>query len=218
MQDSQIKDSIVPIYCDGEFNGTGFIYKSYLITAAHVILGFNRVEYWYNNVMHSVSHDSIVYKNCFKPQDEYGTPIFNFLEEDLAIVKIEEYSDVLVMDESVVDDRMEAKLYGYHYNEFGKITLKNGDVIILNKITLPSGHIVSQDYCISCENMDKNLNIIKGYSGGPVILGNKIVGMLFGVFQEVELLHLMKSTRILKIISEYEKNATNDNAINIVNN
>lgn len=215
MIEDNIIDAIVPIYCDDDFMGTGFIYKSYLITAAHVVTkyydvdeGYSKIEYVFQGHKLLINPVNRVYKKWFKGKCVvYGNFEFNLLIEDVAIYKVESYCDCILFDKEGPLDGLAAKLYGFHFDK-GKIELNQGNIELFYENTLPNGVKYTLDYCLFGKRTDSDLDIIPGYSGGPVLYENKVSGMLFGHFQDrngIDNYHLMRPDFIMKKILEYEQ-------------
>lgn len=204
-QDTLFTDAIVPIYCDGEFNGTGFIYKSYLITAAHVVESMNDIYYIFQGDHYKLQEENRIYcKQYGKDRDESGRMIFNALAEDLAIYIIDTPSCELdISDEILLDDTI-ALLYGYHYINENNIPLQNRSVKTYNSCNVDGIILLPQDYCMYCKKMNSTATIIKGYSGGPLLVGNNIVGMLIESMIIDGYYHIMKSKRIWDMINNNE--------------
>lgn len=196
-----ITDAIVPIYCDGEFNGTGFIYKSYLITAAHVVENMNDIYYIFQGNRYKLQKENRIYcKQYGKDRDEYGRVIFNALAEDLAIYIIDTPCCKLDVSDEILLDDTSALLFGYHYINENVILLKNRAVKIYNSCNVDGVMLFPQDYCMYCKRLDSTVNIIKGYSGGPLLVGKIVVGMLIENMKIEGYYHIMKAKHILETI------------------
>lgn len=205
MKEVNVTEAIVPIYCNGEFNGTGFIYNSYLITAAHVVDKMDEVRYVYHG--ESFILDNRVYCEQFgNAQDELGMVRFNALTEDLAIYKVGTECHKITITDEMIEDGTASVLYGFHFFSENNISLKHGSVEICNSIDRVNPS--QQDYCMYCKitELDESFNIIKGYSGGPLLVGNKVVGMLFQEMAIEGYYHIMKAKHILDKIVSYEHN------------
>ncbi len=199
-----VTEAIVPIYCNGEFNGTGFIYNSYLITAAHVVDKMDAVSYVYHGESFVLYEDNKVYCELFgNEQDEFGMVRFNTLTEDLAIYKVETECHEITISDEIIEDGTASVLYGFHFISENNIALKHGSVEIYNSID--SVNPSQQDYCMYCKitELDESFNIIKGYSGGPLLVGNKVVGMLFQGMAIKGYYHIMKAKHILDKVLSY---------------
>ena len=202
MKDTKITDAIVPIYCDNAFGGTGFIYKSYLITAAHVVDKSKDICFVYRGNIYKVQEGDRLYCKIYgKERDEYGRMIFNALTEDLAIYTIGLYSSAFALSKEIVRDGTNASLFGYHYENNASIPLRNGIVELLNDSRIDRVSFFPQDYCMYCRRLDNNFDVIKGYSGGPIVIGNTIVGMLIEKMTIAGYYHIMKANRIFEILS-----------------
>ncbi len=221
IQESQFTDAIVPIYCDGAFMGTGFIYRSYLITAAHVIREYEIVYEDRNGKCVKVArikreYDGIVfcskgtsyrldYKDNFYAKKEYGDErVFEFIDEDLAIYKLPEYNDCFSIYEEDDLEGLRVVLFGFHYYNDDDVRLYSRELELSLSHTCMNVHHITQDKCFYGKLMHEGEDVIGGYSGGPVLCGNKIVGMLVGAPLDSNTLHLMKSRYILQKLMEYE--------------
>ncbi|MCR5445792.1 MAG: serine protease [Bacteroidales bacterium] len=201
MLDSQIIDAIVPIYCDGEFNGTGFIYKSFLITAAHVVENMNDIYYKFQGNHYKLQEENRIYcKQYGKDRDIYGRVIFNALAEDLAIYIIDTPCCELDILDKILPDDTNALLFGYHYINEKNIPLKKGAVKIYNSCNVDGAILFPQEYCMYCKKIDSTDNFIKGYSGGPLLDGNTVVGMLIESMTIDSYYHIMKTARITDVL------------------
>lgn len=202
MKDAKITDAIVPIYCDNAFWGTGFIYKSYLITAAHVVDKSKDICFVYRGNIYKVQEEDRLYCKIYgKERDEYGRMIFNALTEDLAIYTIGLSSSEFTLSNEIIRDGTIASLWGYHYENDASIPLRNGIVELLNDSRIDRVFFYPQDYCMYCRRLDDNFDIIKGYSGGPIVMGNNVVGMLIDKMTIAGYYHIMKANRIYEILS-----------------
>lgn len=201
MIENKITDAIVPIYCDDDFTGTGFIYKSYLITAAHVVKDYEDIYYIYNGNRYSLNiHNRIYFELRGNERNEYGIISFDPDAEDLAIYNIETpCHDITIFGEEV-QDGTDAMVYGFHYDSEYNISLRGGMVRIYNERDLGIISFWSQNYCMYCKKLEGTLNIIKGYSGGPLLVGNIVVGMLIENMKIEGYYHIMKAKHILETI------------------
>lgn len=202
-----VTEAIVPIYCNGEFNGTGFIYNSFLITAAHVVDKMEEVKYVYHGEFFVLNEDDKVYfKQYGNCQDEFGWVRFNTLSEDLAIYKIETECREITLSDEMIEDGTKSVLYGFHFFAENNIPLKKRNVEMYHGCIFDNVILRPQDYCMYCKiaEQDGSLNIIRGYSGGPLLLGNKVVGMLIEEMTIEGYYHIMKAQYILDKILSYE--------------
>lgn len=216
-------DAIVPIYCDGKFRGTGFIYRSYLITSEHVVKDyenstdnlnnnritdaqvikvFKSIEYKYKN-----SFRVLTAKDCVWSKKTSDRTFFDFIDEDLAIFIIPEFKNDISLFEKNVINGTRAKLYGYHHFNDSNIILQSREILLSDTF---EQYNIKQEKCFYGTNQNIDELIISGYSGGPVIYEDKIVGMLVGgVNEDRGIYHFMKSSYILQKIINYEKNSNN---------
>ena len=202
MNDNNVTDAIVPIYCDGDFNGTGFIYRHYLVTAAHVVENLENIYFHYQGERHVLSENNRLYCKRFgKERDGLGRVIFNALAEDLAIFAIEISNSALEICADSLVDGTKALQYGYYYESDGVISLKNVCVELFNEGVVDGRPLNSQDYCMYYKQMDSTVKIIKGYSGGPILVNNNVAGMLIESLIFKGYYHIVKSKRISEIIS-----------------
>lgn len=220
MKEDVITDAIVPIYCNGEFSGTGFIYKSYLITAAHVVvksydeqIEYEKIEYSYRGRLYLINQEEKVCCDWYKGErDEYGHFLTNLEIEDIAIYVIENECNYFTLDDSDINDNCEARLYGFRYFSKDNISLKNGAIKMYNSYYSSADHIDwILDYCFFCDKMDVKFEIIEGFSGGPIINEDKIMGMLFEKIPSETSFRLLKTSRIIEKIDEYEQNKRGKN-------
>lgn len=206
MIEDNIIDAIVPIYCDGGFNGTGFIYKSYLITAAHVVENLDDIGYFYQGNYYTLDEVNRIYiKQKGKERDGYGRIIFNALAEDLAIYRIDTHCDIFELSNKQVRDGTCSALFGYHYIDEDNNPLKYGIVEIYNSCNLEGAVLFPQDYCMYCKKLENSFTIIRGYSGGPLVVGHTVVGMLIESMTIDGYYHIMKSKRIWDMINNNER-------------
>ena len=221
IQESQFADAIVPIYCDGVFMGTGFIYRSYLITAAHVIREYEkvnevksgtyvktaRIKRGYDKIIYCSNRMSHVldYKDNIYAKKEYGDErVFGFIDEDLAIYKLPEQNNRFSICEEDDLDGLHVVLYGFHYYNDDDIRLLSRELVLSLSHTCMNVHHITQDKCFYGKLVHEGEVVIGGYSGGPVLCGNKIVGMLVGGPLDSNTFHLMKSKHIVQKIRECE--------------
>ncbi len=205
MKEDNITDAIVPIYCNSRFNGTGYIYKSYLITAAHVVENMDDIGYVFQGNYYKLDEDNRKYiKKRGKDRDEFGRIIFNALAEDLAIYRIDTHCDIFELSNESVLDGTCSTLFGYHYIDEDNNPLKYGIVKIYNSCKIEGTILFPQDYCMYCKKLENSFNIIKGYSGGPLIVENTVVGMLIESMTIDGYYHIMKSKRIWDMINNNE--------------
>ena len=221
MKDDKITDAIVPIYCDDMFMGTGVVYKSYLITAEHVIRlykkeyivnnnrctieaivqkEYNNIEYEYKGERHPLKYEDTIWS-----RKKYGdSNVLDIINEDLAIFIIPNQSNCLSMYENDKIDGLHSDLFGFHcYNE-NDIKLQKREMELHDSTIWMGVHQIRQTKCCFSKKLNEKDAIIDGYSGGPILLGNKIIGMLIGHLPEGDTFHIMKSSYILKIIKQYE--------------
>lgn len=208
MKDTHILESVVPIYYKDSFWGTGFIYKSYLITAAHVVIGNEGISYLYRGKPYHLNvNDRVCYALRGGERNEHGIIPFDPDAEDLAIYTIETPCHEISIFGQDVQDRTDAILYGFHCKSKNNISLKRGMVRMYSEIDLDIVPFLPQSYCQYCKKQDEKLHVIKGYSGGPLLVGNTVVGMLIEGMIIDGYYHIMKSKRILNRINDYEQDA-----------
>ena len=227
MNEDKIKDAIVPIYCDGDFRGTGFIYKHYLITAEHVLRAYegayktinglcvkvarivqeyNDIEYKYNGTFYPFNYSDVVYSN-----KQYGDGgVFDFIDEDLAIYNLSEDIDILTMHEKDDVNGICASLYGFHCYNNNDIRIQTRELQLSYTHMCMGVHRITQDKCCYGTAIRNGDGIIEGYSGGPVLNGNDIVRMLVGHLPNSESYHMIKSSHILRQILKHEQNINKD--------
>lgn len=103
-----------------------------------------------------------------------------------------------------IQDGTDAILFGYHYENENNISLKSGMVKVYNELDLGLVSFWPQSYCQYCKQIDDTLHIIKGYSGGPLLVGNTVVGILIESMTIDGYYHIMKSKRIWDMINNNE--------------
>ena len=169
-----ITDYIVPIFEDNEYNGTGFIVHNYLITAAHVVKknGCSYAFLYQGNVMGIDSKKIFLYEY---PMDKSLQGLNNrYL--DLVVYKFNNIFSPLVFRTPDLKAHCIYQGYSYsnsilHFNSYDNIFVKDhdwytpdgGETIRINNTYLST--------IGKCES---------GNSGGPLIQGDMVVGMLVG--------------------------------------
>ena len=159
---------IVPIYCDNEFSGTGFIVNGFLMTA--------------NHVMKNKVHSCFVFENKKFRIDVRKLIV---LDEPENTQCSENALDLFVCETDIKDSDLcfssnleEGALfdfYGYSFDENTHELLKDKE----SGITLHRMNALSFSDCMKLNNSFSCLCDLKaGNSGGPLFYGNKIVGML----------------------------------------
>lgn len=167
-----VMDYIVPIYSEGEFNGTGFIVGNKLITAAHVVISKENVcHFLYRGNNLCLGPDNIILyeypkEKCMQGQDN--------IYLDLAIYNLENKESPLEFRKPQMS--YPCFLQGYsaslHIDTYTNIYLGNRDLYYQSQeekhIQVNNTYIVINGQCIS------------GNSGSPLFQGEYIVGMLVG--------------------------------------
>ena len=201
--------------------GTGFIYRSYLITAAHVIREYEkvdeakngkyvktaRIKREYGKIIYCSNGKSYVldYKDNIYAKKEYGDErVFGFIDEDLAIYKLPEQNNCFSICEEDNLEGLHVVLYGFHYYNDDNIRLLSRELELSLSHTCMNVHHITQDKCFYGKLVHEGEAVIGGYSGGPVLQENVIVGMLVGGPLDNNTFHLMKSRYIVQKIRECE--------------
>lgn len=203
-----ISDYIVPIYFNGDLNGTGFIVGNKLITAAHVIaLEDSSFSFLFRGEMMIIGPEK---NNIFEYPKEKGRQGHNNIYWDLAVYKLD---DIVSPLELRKPNSTEKCLYqGYsdstlQMNSYSDIILNN------NAYYYPPEYdakpIPINNCCISQIGKCK-----PGNSGGPLFQGDYVVGMLSGGQQLFNLSwdRIIKADYIHHIIQKHDSNYTSNKA------
>ncbi len=155
---------------DCDYNGTGFIVGEYLITAGHVVAGFNYVGYKFDGKIHLLSKLDFL-ELGIKEYSRYNQiSIDTSLKEDMALFKIGECGSPLRF--SFKEEDMSCMYYGY--------SLKNDSTVVVDRIDsilISSELNTGNKTAINCKELKCNA-FHRGNSGGPLFHDDLIVGML----------------------------------------
>lgn len=222
MQDIQITDAIVPIYCNNVFMGTGFLYKSYLITAEHIIREYDdgdydvlngkcikvahvtreyeKVEYEYKGTRCAIRYNDVIWS-----KNQFGDGrVFGFIDEDLAIIRLSMGIECMTMCMNDNIEGLYADLYGFHYYNDDDIRLTKRELKLSLSHICMNMHHITQGKCFYGNIIHEGDVVIGGYSGGPILRGKEILGMLVGRLSDSNTFHMMKSSYIFQQILNYE--------------
>lgn len=158
----------MPIYCDNEFSGTGFIVNGFLITA--------------NHVMNKKVHSCFVFEN---KKFKIDVRKWIVLDEPENTQCSENALDLFVCETDIKDSDLcfssnleEGALFDFYGYSFDENTQKlNNDkesgitLCRMNPYSLNDRKKLNNAFSCFC-------NLKAGNSGGPLFNGNKIVGML----------------------------------------
>jgi hypothetical protein len=203
-----ILDYIVPIFYKSEFNGSGFIVGTVLVTAAHVVIS-------------EKSSFSILYRGQKIPIGPEKNIIFEYPKEkdkqglnnrywDLAVYKMDNIVSPLVLQEPNFSEEC-------LYQGYSDSTLQVDSYSIVlnnNAYYYPPEYdakpIPINNCCFSQIGKCK-----PGNSGGPLFQGNSVVGMLSGEQQLHNLSwdRIIKADYILHKILKHDSNNTSDKTI-----
>lgn len=185
-------DYIVPIYYEGEFNGSGFIVGNRLITAAHVVVSKEKVCFFLykdkrtsigpeNNMLYEypITKSNQGQNNRYLDLAIYKTDIVSSLE--LCKPNIDNtctyqgYSDVSLQLDIYDNIKLDDKDWYYPLEEEKPIRINNTYIAIGGKTK-------------------------GGNSGGPLFQGDYVVGMFVGnqQYQSFSMDRFIKSDYILK--------------------
>ena len=163
---------------------------------------YEMIEYEYKGKRYLFKYEDAIWS-----KKQYGDgSVFDFIDEDLAIFKLQKENDCLSMYESDDMEDLCAVLHGFHYYNEENISLKNRELKLSNMYICMGVHHITQKKCCYGTIIHEGDDIIEGYSGGPVLCNNKIAGMLIGKLPDSDSCHLMKSSHILRMILEHEHN------------
>ena len=186
---------IVPIYCEGEFNGTGFIVGNRLITAAHVVVSKENVCFFlYKDNRINIGPDNNVF---------YEYPVIKSIQgqnnqyQDLAIYKLD---IVCPLELSKPNMNISCSYQGYsdanlQLDIYDNIKLDDKDWYYPNEEKPP---IRINNTYIAIGGKSKG-----GNSGGPLFQEDSVVGMLVGnqQYQSFSMDRFIKSDYILEKLS-----------------
>ena len=197
---------IVPIYCDDEFSGTGFIVEGLLITANHVVRNKINSYFIYEGNSYRIEISELI---SLEFQDDFASPNFAY---DLFICK----TDIKNSDLSLSDDYYKdicCQYCGYSYDEEQGLLIidKETDIRISRDEALTNhyGRCIPLHNCFSCY-----IDLKPGNSGGPLFQNSKIIGILLrgdvyhGKCIECKFL---KAGYIKQVIEDRQKTVNTDN-------
>lgn len=187
---------IVPIYCDNEFNGTGFIIGNLLITAAHVVeteknicfFHFNRKKieigpennliFEYPKEKSMQGHDNIFLDLAIYQLSGINSPLELRMPSLKDICTYQGYSDSSLLMDLYDNIRLDDKDWYYPLEKEKPIRINNTYLSVMG----------------ICK---------KGNSGGPLFQGEYVVSMLVGnqQYQSFSMDRYIKSEYILHKIS-----------------
>ena len=158
---------IVPIYCDNEFSGTGFIVNGFLVTANHVMNKKVHSYFVFENQEYKINIGKIIVLD--EPENSQCSN--NAL--DLFVCETD-IKDSNLCFSSGFEDGAIFDYFGYSFDENTHELLKDKE----SGITLHRMNALSFSDCMELDNTFSCLCDLKpGNSGGPLFHGNKIVGM-----------------------------------------
>lgn len=191
-----ISDYIVPIYCEEEFNGTGFIVGNKLITAAHVVISKENVCYFlYKEKRISIGPDNNI---LYEYPKEKGLQGKNELYLDLAVYKLGKVDSPLELGNLQMSDPCFYQGYSspFQIDTFTNLYLDDKDWYYQSQ---EEKHIPVRNTYTVLNGQCKN-----GNSGGPLFQGEYIVGMLVGYqqYQSFSMDRYIRSDYISETISK----------------
>lgn len=192
----KISDYIVPIFIKDNLNGTGFIVGNKLITAAHVIISKENVcQYIYNGREFLISPDNNMlfeYPGAIKNQGQ------NNLYMDLAVYKLNNIDSSLELEKPNVNTPCVYQGYSDSTTKMDFYdNIKLGDKDWYYPLE-EKGPIRINNTYISIGGKCKG-----GNSGGPLLQGKYVVGMLVGSqqYQSFSMDRYIKSDYIFEKLS-----------------
>lgn len=206
-----ILDYIVPIYYEGEYNGSGFIVGNVLVTAAHVARSEkSAISILYKGQKIIIGPEKNI---IFEYPKEKGMQGQNNRYLDLAMYKLDTIVSPLELREPNFAEKC---LYqGYSDSTLQMVSYSN---IILsnNAYYYPSGYDAKPIPITNCyiSQIGKSKH---GNSGGPLLQGDYVVGMLSGGQQLFNLTwdRFIKAEYILLKIHNYDSNNASDKTANL---
>ena len=205
-----ILDYIVPIYCEGEFNGSGFIVGAVLVTDAHVVISDKSLFsiLYRGQKINIVPEKNIIFEYP-KEKDMQGQ---NNRYWDLAVYKLENIVSPLELREPNLSERC-------LYQGYSDSTLQvdsYSDIILNNNAYYYPPKCDAKPIPINNCYISQIGKCKPGNSGGPLFQGDYIVGMLSGGQQLFNLSwdRIIKADYILHKIQKHDSintsNKTND--------
>lgn len=193
---------VVPIYYKGDLNGTGFIVRDLLVTAAHVVVS-KEIDFTFLYGEENIKIEPE--KNIiFEYPKENSMQGHDNIYWDLAVYKLDKIVSPLELREP--DFTKKCLYQGYSDCAF-QIDSYN-DIILNNKAYFYPPEYDAKPIPVKNCYISKIGQCKPGNSGGPLFQGNYVVGMLVGnqQYRNFSMDRFISSSYILKILSKYDSN------------
>lgn len=199
---------IVPIYVDGDYNGTGFIICNTLITAAHVaIKKDNECHFLYRGKEMIVGPENNILFEY--PNDEIKQGQDN-LYWDLAIYRLDNINSPIKLIEPILADYC---IYHGYSDSTSRMDTYRDIKLDNNAYYYPPKYDAKPIRINNCYISEKG-RCSHGNSGGPLFQGDCVIGMLSGgqKWHNLSWDRIIKAEHILKKIHEYDSNTPSHKA------
>lgn len=189
---------IVPIFKNGQFEATGFVYKSWLITAGHVIMNSNPFDLSFEFADREHCGMNYIYGE-YNRYITSNNPLNHYCE-DLAIFQLETNTqspiELLEYDDSLYN--CNAEYVGYLYDEADE-----SHPVLISKKGLIKTQIPNNNY--NNLLLDGIHDAVEGMSGGPVFVDDMVIGMLVTQLSKLPICKLISAKHIAEVIACLEE-------------
>lgn len=198
MEIMNISDYVVPIYFEGEFNGTGFLVGESLITAAHVVVSVESENYFLfrGNKIIIGPENNLIFDYPHKERKQGKDNLY----WDLAVFSLNDIFSPL----ELYSPQMKEKCLYHGYTDSTLEMNTYTDIVLDNNAYYYPPEYKSKPIRITNCYISVIGKCTHGNSGGPLFQGTRVVGMLSGGQQWHNLSwdRIIKADHIFKRIQE----------------
>lgn len=183
--------NIVPIYMKEDFSGTGFFYKSLLITANHVVADKLHSYFLFEGNLYNIDINECILL------DTPGNIQSTSEKHDLFVCKTSLKCEGLNLI-SEYDKTQTCEYFGYSFNEDSKKLVVDSvkNIHITHDFSYNDFRTTKFKNCLTCQCV-----LRPGNSGGPIFQNDNVIGMLVSGYNEVAKCTFIKASYILKLIN-----------------